>query len=199
MRRAAAALAWRGISATGPTPPADVVASALAPIRPEGFFGGARLLAADARVVYLLADDARRRTMERVFGIPRDEDSALVTLFALAVVISALKERAPSRPSRPGVPGALLGFGMLGEAAYNVAGPGARESSNLATLLGFALAAAGARAAVRKTAHGVRGVSHQAYAEFHHRYGHLIRRNPARRAATEPGPRERGTLPISDM
>ncbi len=88
---------------------------------------------------------------------------------------------------------------MLGEAAYNVAGPGSRESSDFATLVGFALAAAGARAAVRKTAHGVRGVSHQAYAEFHHRYGHLIRRNPLRRAGAEPAARERGTLPVSDM
>jgi hypothetical protein len=199
MRLAAAALAWRGISDSGSTSPADAVQAALAQIRPEGFFGGARLLAADARVAYLLADDARRRAIERVFGIPRDEKSGLVTVLALAAVISALKERAPSRPSRPGVPGALLGFGMLGEAAYTVAGAGARESSNFATLLGFALAAAGARAAVRKTAHGVRGVSHEAYAEFHHRYGHLIRRNPNRRPGAEPGSRERGTLPISDM
>jgi hypothetical protein len=93
----------------------------------------------------------------------------------------------------------MLGFGMLGEAAYSLAGPGSRESSDFATLLGFALAAAGARAVVRKTSHGARGVSHQAYAEFHHRYGHLIRRNPRRRAAADPAARERGTLPISDM
>ena len=134
-----------------------------------------------------------------MFGIPRDEKSGLVTLFALAVLISAMQERAPSRPSRPGPSGVMLGFGMLGEAAYSVAGPGARESSNLVPLLGFALAAAGARAAVRKTAHGVRGVSHQAYAEFHHRYGHLIRPNRRRRAGAEAGSRERGTLPMSDM
>jgi hypothetical protein len=88
---------------------------------------------------------------------------------------------------------------MLGEAAYNVAGPGSRESSDFVTLVGFALAAAGVRVAVRKTTRGVRGVSHEAYREFHHRYGHLIRRNPLRRAEAEPAARERGTLPISDM
>jgi hypothetical protein len=133
-----------------------------------------------------------------VFGIPRDEKSGLITLFALAAVISALQDRAPGRPSRPGVSGSVFGFGMLLEAAYDVAGPSARESSYFGPLLAFALAGAGARVVVRKTSHGVRGVSHQAYREFHHRYGHLIRRN-RRRPGAEPGSRERGALPISDM
>jgi hypothetical protein len=136
--------------------------------------------------------------MERVFGIPRDEKSGLLTLFALAAVGSAMQSRVPSRPSRPGVPGTAFGFGTLAEAAYKVGGPQARESPGFAALVAFALAATGARAAVRKTAHGVRGVSHEAYREFHHRYGHLIRPN-RRRAGAEPGSRERGTLPISDM
>jgi hypothetical protein len=139
--------------------------------------------------VSLLLDDARRRTMERVLGIPRDENSGLVTLIALVVVISALQSRAPSRPARPGVSGVGFGFGSLLEAAYAVAGPSARESSNFGTLLAFALVAATARVAVRKTVHGVRGVSHQAYAEFHHRYGHLIRPNRRRRPAFPPADR----------
>lgn len=144
-------------------------------------------------------DDARRRAIERVFGIPRDEKSGLLTLFALAAVISAMQSRAPSRPARPGVSSTAFGFGILLESAYDLAGPSGRESPVLGTLLAFALVGAGARLAVRKTVHGARGVSHQAYAEFHHRYGHLIRRNPLRRGRAEPGSRERGALPISDM
>jgi hypothetical protein len=42
-------------------------------------------------------------------------------------------------------------------------------------------------------------MSHQAYAEFHHRYGNLIRPNRRRRAGAEPASRERGALPMSDM
>lgn len=148
--------------------------------------------------MYLLADDARRRAIERVFGVPRDEKSGLLTLFALAAVISATQSRVPSRPARPGVSGVVFGFGAVREAAYDVAGPWARESPAFGTLLAFALVGATARVAVRKSAHGVKAASHQAYAEFHHRYGHLIRRNPAR-AGAEPGSRERGSLPISDM
>ncbi|HJS93312.1 MAG TPA: hypothetical protein VJ741_03550 [Solirubrobacteraceae bacterium] len=148
--------------------------------------------------MYLLADDARRRTIERVFGIPRDEKSGLVTLFALAAVISAMQSRVPSRPGRPSLSDVAFGFGTLREVAYDVAGPWARESSYFGTLLTFALAGATARVVVRKTVHGVRGVSHRAYADFHHRYGHLIRPN-RRSAGAEPGSRERGTLPMSDM
>ncbi len=169
--------------------------SPLAPIRPEGFFGGARLLAADVRVVSLLVDDARRRTMERLFGIPRDQPSGVETVIALVVLAGALRSRVPNRPARPGVTEAALGFGALREAAYDVAGPWARESSYFGTLLAFALAGAAARMAVRKSMHEVKGLSHQAYAEFHHRYGHLIRPNRRRRAA----PRDTGSLPLSDM
>lgn len=169
-----------GMSSSDAPAPVEAVQAALARIRPEGFFGGARLLAADARVVYLLADDARRRTMERLFGIPRDQPSGVATLVTLMVLAQAVRSRAPSRPERPTVNDVAFGFGALREAAYDVAGPWSRESSYFGTLLAFALAGTAARMAVRKSSQEVRGVSHKAYAEFHHRYGHLIRRNRRR-------------------
>ena len=167
----------------------------LAPIRSEGFFGGARLLAADIRVASLLVDDARRRTMEGLFGIPRDQPSGVATVIALAVLAGALRSRAPSRPERPTVSDVAFGFGAVREAAYDVAGPWARESNYFGTLLAFALAGATARLAVRKSVHGVKGLSRQGYADFHHRYGHLIRRNRAQRT----GPRDTTSVPLSDM
>ena len=160
--------------------PVEAIQEALARIRPEGFFGGARLLAADARVAYLLADEARRRTMERLFGIPRDEPSGVATVVALMVVAGVVRSRTPHPKFRPTVNDAAFGFGALREAAYDVAGPWSRESSYFGTLLAFALAGTAARMAVRKSSEGVSGVSHKAYAEFHHRYGHLIRRNRRR-------------------
>ena len=176
----------------------------LAPIRPEGFFGGARLLAADARVATLLVDDARRRTMERLFGIPRDQDSVLETMIALAMLGGALRSqadrgRAAYRRVRRlnNSQRAMIGFGALREVGYGIAGPSARQTPAFASLIALALLGAGTRVVVRKSVHGVKGASHEAYTDFHHRYGHLIRRN-RRRAGAEPGLRERGALPLSD-
>jgi hypothetical protein len=160
--------------------PVEAIQEALARIRPEGFFGGARLLAADARVAYLLADEGRRRTMERLFGIPRDEPSGVATVVALMVLAQVVRSHTPQPKFRPTVNDVAFGFGALREAAYDVAGPWARESSYFGTLLAFALVAGTARAAMRKSSHGASGLSHQAYREFHHRYGHLIRRNRRR-------------------
>jgi hypothetical protein len=182
---------------SSPVSPADAAEAPLAPIRPEGFFGGARLLAADARVVSLLIDDARRRTMERLFGIPRDQPSGLETVIALAVLAGAIRTRTPSPPSKPSPSDSTLGFAVLREAGYSVAGPWARETPGFGALIAFALVGAGTRVVVRKSVHGIKGVSHEAYREFHHRYGHLIRPN-RRRASATPAPRERGSLPLSD-
>ncbi len=174
-----------GMTASSPLSAAGPVQAELAPIRPEGYFGGIRLLAADARVATLLLEEARCRAMERLFGIPRDEKSGLATVIALATLAGALRARMPNRPSRPGVSDLAFGFGLLRESAYDVAGPWSRESSYFGTLLAFALLGAGARFAVRGPTRRVRAVTHEAYAEFHHRYGHLIRPN-RRGAAAAP-------------
>jgi hypothetical protein len=186
-----------GMTDSSPVSPSDAVEAPLAPIRPEGFFGGARLLAADARVVSLLIDDARRRAMQRLYGIPKDQPSGVETLMTLAVLGGALRSRAPSRPSKPSLSDSTWGFGVLREVGYGVAGPWARETPGFGALIAFALVGAGTRVVVRKSVQGIKGVSHEAYGEFHHRYGHLIRRN-RRRAGAAPAPRERGSLPLSD-
>ncbi len=155
----------------------------LAPIRREGYFGGAGLFAADARVALLFADEARRRTLQRLFGISRVEKSGLETLIVLGLLWGAAQRRvqAVPKPSSPTLPGALLGVGLVKEVAYDIAGPWARESPYFGALLTLALAGASVRLGVRTSTRGVRSLSHKARAEFDHRYGHLIRPN-------RPGP-----------
>lgn len=155
----------------------------LAQIRREGYFGGVGLLAADARVALLFADEARRRTLQRLFGISRVDKSGLETLIILALLWGAAQRRvqAVPKPSTPTLPGVLAGVGLVKEASYDIAGPWARESSYFGTLLAFALMGASVRLGLRTSTRGVRRVSHQARAEFDHRYGHLIRPN-------RPGP-----------
>jgi hypothetical protein len=165
------------MSTAEPPPP-------LVPIRREGYFGGVELLAADAHVASLFADEARRRLVQRLLGIPRTDKSGLVTFVALLTVAEAARRamEGMSRPTPPTPIGAMFGIGLVKEAAYGVAGPSARQSPYFGTLLAFALMGAAARVGVRASARGVRRVSHQAFADFNHRYGHLIRPNRPRPA-----------------
>jgi hypothetical protein len=161
----------------------------LVPIRREGYFGGVELLAADTRVASLFADEARRRLIQRLFGIPRTEKSGAVTLIALLTVAEAIRRQidAAPRPSPPKPIGLMFGLGLVKEAAYGIAGPSARESPYFGTLLALALMGAGVRVGVRASTRGVRRLSHQAFADFEHRYGHLIRPNRSRPAASPAG------------
>jgi hypothetical protein len=169
-------------------PPVAQAAAGLARIRPEGYLGGARLLAADAQVAALLANEARRRAMRRMFGIPVDKSSGIATVIALGALAEAIRRQTEGLPTRPTGGQSLIGLGILRETAYQIGGPGSRSSRYFGTLLGVALIGGGARIAVKKSAKGVRTVTHRASAEFNHRYGHLIRRNLRRQehATTSP-------------
>lgn len=126
----------------------------------------------------MFAGEARRRTMLRLFGIPTADKSGLATLIAILSLGEAIRRRTNgySRPN-PTVVGAVTGLGLVKELAYDIAGPWSRESSYFGTLLAFALMGASARVAVRASVRGARSVSHKGFAEFEHRYGHLVRPN----------------------
>jgi hypothetical protein len=177
-------IAWPAMSATDsePAPAGPEELPPLVPTPKEGYFGGARLLAADIRIASLFADEARRRTMQRVFGIPRGDKSGLATLIALVALGETLRRRTEgiSAPSTPTVPGVVVGVSLVRELAYDIAGPWSRESPYFGTLLALALIGGTARMAVRGSAHQVRALSHKGIAEFEHRYGHLIRPNRPR-------------------
>jgi len=69
----------------------------------EQYFGGARLLFSDARVVYLLLNDARSRAIARVFGIS-GQNSALVTMIALGIAAEATHRKVGRVLNAPGTP-----------------------------------------------------------------------------------------------
>ncbi len=169
-----------------PVPPIGQAAAELARIRPEGYFGGVRLLAADAQVATMLANEARRRALRRLFGIPVDTNSRIATLIALGALVEGIRRQRERLPPKPSPDYGLIGLGVLRETAYEIAGPGSRSSRYFGTLLGVALIGGATRIAVKKSAHGARVVTHRATAEFNHRYGHLIRAN--RRRTDDAGP-----------
>jgi hypothetical protein len=171
-----------------PVPPIAQAAAELARIRPEGYFGGARLLAADARVAAMLANEARRRALRKFFGIPVDTNSRIATLIALGALVAGIRRQRERLPSKPSPDYGLIGLGVLRETAYEIAGPGSRSSRYFGTLLGIALIGGATRIAVKKSAHGARVVTHRATTEFNHRYGRLIRANRRRQKDEAPSP-----------
>jgi hypothetical protein len=148
----------------------------------EELFGGARLLVADMRVVYLLINDARARVIARLFGIS-GPGSGLVTIIALAVGVETAQRRVRRVVTAPGTPQlgeTALGVSVLNESFRWIAGPGTGEFPLFGPLVLCAMAGHALRPVVRSTVHGARSSVHRAHTGFDHRYGHIIRRNRPR-------------------
>jgi len=154
----------------------------------DGYFSGTKLLVSDARIMLLLLREARNRTCERVFGVSRD-DSAIVTLIAVATLAHAVHGKVHDVVSAPGMPGwndTLLGAGALKEAVHVLAGDFSRETPVLPALIVAAVIAHHLRPWARVSLHDVRAISHRVRLDFDHRYGHLIRPNRRRRSTAQP-------------
>jgi hypothetical protein len=141
-------------------------------------YGGVRLLASDVRTVFLLANEARYRTIERVLGVPREQANlaSLIVLLVAAEAAQIRAERVMRSPSTPHFADFALGAAGLREVIYGIAGTDSRETPLFGTLAliavlgGLATPIAEASASAIKTAYrDVRQV-------FGQRYGHLVRR-----------------------
>jgi len=133
--------------------------------------GGAALLARDVRIVLLLLNDARHRTFQRVFAVERN-DVNLVTLVVLLVMAEQMQATSSRVRAGRGLTLAedFMGFGIVREALCRVAGPDARDTPLLASLLAIAVIGATARSGLRS----VHGSGHRADVAFHKRYGYLV-------------------------
>lgn len=141
----------------------------------EQYFGGARLLFSDARVVYLLLNEARSRAIARVFGIS-GQNSALVTMIALGIAAEATHRkvvRAINAPGTPGTADTLIGASVLRESVRAITGTS--EAPLLGTLVIASVAGSMLRPVLRATVRGVKASAHLARADFDRRYGHIIR------------------------
>jgi hypothetical protein len=143
----------------------------------EEYFGGARLIFSDARVAYMLLNDARSRTIARIFGIS-GENSALVTMIALGLLAESVRAgvaRALTAPGDTDLADAVIGVSVLRESARALAGGWSAESPMFVTLVAVAMVGHVARPAVAGAIRGIKASSHRARADFGHRYGHIIR------------------------
>jgi hypothetical protein len=147
-------------------------------------FGGARLLVSDTRVAFMLVNEARYRTVDRLFGVTR-EQSNLLTLIALGMLARAAHDQAVRVFKGPGGPtraDAAMGAGLLRESLYGIAGPASRTTPYFGALVAIALLGRRSHPALRWTSHGIRAVSRQGRLFLDHRY-----RRPSR------GPRSGGS------
>jgi hypothetical protein len=148
----------------------------------DGYFSGAKLLARDVRVATLLLREGRNLACARLFGVSPD-DSAIVTLVALALLARAAQGKVHELIVAPGAPTArdtLVGAGILTETVHVIAGDWSREVPIIPAAILGAVIAHHLRPWERLALHDVRVVAHRVRIDFDHRYGHLIRRNSRR-------------------
>jgi hypothetical protein len=117
----------------------------------------ARVFLYDARMVLALANHARYLTLNRVFGVSRDQANLLTGVFALGAA-EATYATARKALHAPGLSadGASIGALALREAALAVGGPGSRRVPGFGALVALALAGGVALPSLRRGAHSVR-------------------------------------------
>jgi hypothetical protein len=136
----------------------------------------ARLLLSDLRVAFLLANHARHRALERLFGISPDQANLVTFIIFLLAADKTYSgvSRMLRPPGAPSLGDGLLGGAMLRESARALAGPTVPDTPLLGVLFAVALAGATIRPAVAKSVHEVRTSTHRLAIDFHHRYGYIV-------------------------
>ena len=165
-------------AASAPDSPRDGPRDSPAPapaVRAQGS-GGSALFLGDAAGAFLLANEARYRTLEWI-GIRR-EDANLATTIGLLMMANAVYERA-HRPKPPKPPTAVadlaIGVGALRETIYGVSGPASRDTPLGGTLIAVAVLGGLARPPLKKGVRELRSSSKRVNQMFRGRYGHLVK------------------------
>ena len=175
---------------------------------------GAQLLVTDIRVAYLLANEARYRALERVFGISREQANVVtfVLLLVAAQTVSDKIDRALHGIGGPTKADGALGAALANEVLGEIAGRPARDTPMFGPLVALALVGGLSAPAVRRSMHGLSVTSHRTLVAFRHRYGYLVahgrriartRRSQARTDTAGPKPDSTGdgqvSSPIQDL
>ena len=143
--------------------------------RPEEEPGGTQMLVVDLWGTLMLLNEARYRTVERVFGVPRDQVNMTTVIVGL-VAAEAIHTRAQRfRPSRrPTIADVAIGTGALRESIYGVAGPASRDTPLTGELIAIAILGGLMRQPVVQSVRGIKRSSRRMHTMFLGRYGHLV-------------------------
>jgi hypothetical protein len=135
-----------------------------------GDVGGARMLFVDVGVQSLLMGEARRRAVTRVFGVPSEDQSLLVTMILLGAAGSVVRGFAPRPWPRPSGVHAAMGGSLVGAMLRGIAGAPSRNVPLAGGLIAFALLSRSLRPAVAGSAREVRALAHGIGSAFGARY-----------------------------
>jgi hypothetical protein len=162
--------------------------SARTPATAQSSKAGERaLFLADTRVAFSLANEARCRTLEWMFGIERADANLLTAIVALIVANSMYEKATAAGPPRPpSIPNIAMALGALRETIYGVAGPASRDTAFGGTLVALAVFIGLTHQPVKRSLHAVRSSAHRLDQSFRGRYGYLVPRR-SRAGSSRPG------------
>jgi hypothetical protein len=136
---------------------------------------GTAMLLVDLRASLMLLNEARCRTIENVFGVPREQVNLTTGILALVLADTIHTRAQKLKPSRrPTVADAAIGVGALRESIYGVAGPASRDTPLVGTLIALAILGGLVRPGVARSIHGMKASSRRMHTMFLGRYGHLV-------------------------
>jgi hypothetical protein len=140
----------------------------------------------DVRIGLLLIDEVRQRVVVRVLGVPRDEQSLLLTIIFAGTVAGGLRGLARRPWPRPSGSDVAVGASLLNATLAGIAGAPARNMPAAGALIAGAVVWHSARPIVVGSVRDARAVARDVRAAFGARYGTRL---PApRRRTGPPGP-----------
>src|SRR4051794_36590042 len=129
-------------------------------------FGTSRLFLADARLAYLVLNNARYRCLHRAFGVSHADANLLTAVFALGGATAA--QATAHKVMHPHLTfdgtNAAAGGILFHDAIGGFVGPSARKVPMFGTLLAVALVGGAALPGLRRAAHAARLAEHRARA-----------------------------------
>jgi hypothetical protein len=121
-------------------------------------FGTGRLLLADSRLAYLVANDLRHRALHGAFGTTREQDNLLTAILVLGAATGTYEtaRRILHTPLIFTRNDAYAGAFLMREGIFGLAGPASRTTPLFGTLLAVAAVGGMALTGLRRAAHAAR-------------------------------------------
>lgn len=161
------------------------VGTAAARRRQAGRFAAISLLATDLRMVFIILNQGRYRTLERYLGLSREEANVATAIIVLLLADSAYEQAARMRRMvRPPAPADMvLGAAAVRESIYGVAGTSSWEMPLAGSLVTIAVAVRLGSPVVRRSARAIQASYGHLREALDRQYGRVRELAPGRTSA----------------